>query len=122
MDFTTQQNVIGLYSLMPKEDMIINRRNLQEWFYEQKENNQDFFCDLKFDWDGEYPVSKEIDYIQSILRSVNYLQFNLIKGNYRISDWCRGYFERNMKPKMNEKELDEIGRLSKSLFDFLSSN
>ncbi len=117
MDFTTQQNVIGLYALMPEKINLrkINRANLHNWFYQRKKEDSSMFRDLKFNWDGSYPLSKEIDYINSTLRTVVGLSGNLC-------DFCKNYFNEKMRPKINEKELDEIGRLSKSLFDFLSSN
>ena len=117
MDFTTQQKVIGLYALMSEEINLrkINRANLHEWFYQRKKEKPSMFGNLKFNWDESYPLSKEIDYINSTLKRVAGLSENLC-------DFCKNYFNERMKPKINEKELDEIRRLSKSLFDFLSSN
>ncbi len=117
MDFTTQQKVIGLYALMPEEINLreINRVKLHDWFYQRKKQDPSMFENLKFNWDGSYPLSKEIDYINSTLKTVAGLSRNLC-------DFCKNYFNEKMKPKINEKELDEMKRLSKSLFDFLSSN
>ncbi len=117
MDFTIQQKVIGLYALMPEEINIreIKRIKLHNWFYQRKKEDSSIFGDLKFNWDGPYPSSKHIDYINSTLKTVASLSKNLY-------DFCKDYFNENMKPRMNKKELDRMERLSKSLFDFLSSN
>ena len=121
MEFTLQQNIIGLYALMPRDNIKIEIRKLHEWFYEQKQENPDIFGSLRFDWDGRHPTCKNIDYIHSTLRTIGFLKRDFFeKNSYTISDSCRDYFERKMKPFTDKPKTDKIKRLSKSLFDALS--
>ena len=110
MDFTIQQKVIGLYALMPEEINIreIKRENLHNWFYQRKKQGSPIFENLKFNWDRHYPLSKDIYHINSTLKTV----VGLSKD---FNDFCRNYFNENMKPFMNKSEINKMRKLRKPI-------
>lgn len=119
MELTTQQKVISIYSQMLNDLLVYTSqiRFIHGWFYEQIKGKHKFLEseDLKFEWDRSYPYSKDLDHINSILR--------IVAGpNGSIRDFCREYFEREVKQGLDIPEVQEIKKLSESLESYLKEN